>query len=397
MLASLTEKTLAGADLDWPDVFTALRTREATWGSRTVALPLGSQVLACFYRADLLKKAGKEPPQTWSEYQQLVQYFSTPAENGHLAPRDGGVSRSERSTLVPAAEPLAEGWAGLTLLARAAAYAKHPHFFTVAFDTGTMEPRIAGPPFVRALEELVAATGKHHDVAMRLSPSETVEELLAGRCALALGWLPKRMTNDRMTNDEEKSSFRHSDIRHSSLASNVACVPLPGARESFDWDKRAYEAGGLRRVPLLACEGRLASVSASAEHPAAATQLLLALASGDWAVRVSSAGSATTVFRGSQVADADQWTSADRSVAVAYAKAAAASLDTQEVAYALRIPGRQEYLAALDKAVRAAVSGKEKPEAALAAAAAQWRAITERLGVASQRTACERSDVRIEH
>ena len=57
----------------------------------------------------------------------------------------------------------------------------------------------------------------------------------------------------------------------------------------------------------------------------------------------------------------------------------------------------EEYLAALDKAVRAAVSGKEKPQAALDAAAAQWRTITEKLGVAGQRTACERSDVRIEH
>ena len=43
----------------------ALRHREATWGTRTVALPLGSRVLTCFYRADLLKKFGKQPPATW--------------------------------------------------------------------------------------------------------------------------------------------------------------------------------------------------------------------------------------------------------------------------------------------------------------------------------------------
>ncbi len=387
-LSPLTEKTLAASDLDWPDVFTALRTREATWGPRTVAVPLGSRVLACFYRADLLKKAGKQPPQAWSEYQELV-------ESGHLAPRDGGVSQSETPTLVPTLEPLAEGWAGVTLLARAAAYARHPDYFTVAFDTGTMEPRIAGPPFVRALEELIAAVGKQHEAALKLSPADAIEELLAGRCAMALGWLPPagfRPQASGLGKEDPKSA-----ARSLKSASEVACVPLPGARESFDWDKRTYQPGKLRRVPLLACEGRYASASAASEHPAAAMGLLLALASGDWAVRVSSASAATSVFRGSQLPDAEQWTSAERSVAEAYAKAAAASLDTREVVYALRIPGREEYLAALDKAVRAAVSGKEKPQAALDTAAVQWRAITEKYGVAAQRTACERSDVRIEH
>ena len=54
-------------------------------------------------------------------------------------------------------EPLARGWAGLVLLARAAAYAKERDNYTTLFDEKTLEPAIAGPPFVRALEELVAA------------------------------------------------------------------------------------------------------------------------------------------------------------------------------------------------------------------------------------------------
>jgi multiple sugar transport system substrate-binding protein len=281
------------------------------------------------------------------------------------------------------------------LLARAAAYARHRDYFTVLFNAQTMEPRIDGPPFVRALEELVAAVGAHHQTAGRLTPTDTLGELLAGRCALAIGWLPPAgygLQASGTGNEAPKP-----EARSPKSVADVACVPLPGARESFDWDQKAYEPGALRRVPLLACEGRYASVTARAEHPAAARELLSALASGEWAVRASSPSAATTVFRGSQVEEAERWTSVDRSVATAYAKSVGESLDTQDVMYALRIPGREEYLAALDKAVRAAVSGRQKPQAVLTAAAAEWRAITGKLGVTSQRTACERSDVRIEH
>ena len=43
------------------------------------------------------------------------------------------------------------------LLARAAAYAKHRDQYSALFNVETMEPLVAGPPFVHALEELVAA------------------------------------------------------------------------------------------------------------------------------------------------------------------------------------------------------------------------------------------------
>jgi len=56
-----------------------------------------------------------------------------------------------------------------------------------------------------------------------------------------------------------------------------------------------------------------------------------------------------------------------------------------------RIPGGEEYLAALDRAVDQALSGERSAEEALSAAAAGWRAINERLGVDSQREAYRHS------
>jgi len=48
------------------------------------------------------------------------------------------------------------------------------------------------------------------------------------------------------------------------------------------------------------------------------------------------------------------------------------------------LPGRAEYLTALDEAVHAAIGGKKSPAEALSEAAAKWHEITERLGMERQ-------------
>ena len=63
------------------------------------------------------------------------------------------------------------------------------------------------------------------------------------------------------------------------------------------------------------------------------------------------------------------------------------TLQRTDYLFALRLPGRGEYLAALDDAVRAAVRGEMKPVAALQKAAARWDQITRRLGLDGQRAA----------
>ncbi len=54
--------------------------------------------------------------------------------------------------------------------------------------------------------------------------------------------------------------------------------------------------------------------------------------------------------------------------------------------FALRIPGRQQYLAALDEAVLAALAGGS-PVTALQQASDRWQQITEKLGADKQKAA----------
>ena len=70
--------------------------------------------------------------------------------------QSGSAAASDERPFSGVLEPLGPGWAGVVLLARAASYAKHPDNYSTLFDINTMEPLIAGEPFVRALEELLA-------------------------------------------------------------------------------------------------------------------------------------------------------------------------------------------------------------------------------------------------
>ncbi len=151
MLAPVPQKILR--DAQWAGIFELLKLREAAWGDQVMAVPFGSPVFCCYYRADLLEKLGRHPPQTWAEYQDLAKLLVAQPTKSPLPLGEGQGVRAWSATI----EPLAPGWAGLILLARAAPYAKHRDNYSALFDIETMEPLVAGPPMVQALEELVAA------------------------------------------------------------------------------------------------------------------------------------------------------------------------------------------------------------------------------------------------
>jgi len=102
------------------------------------------------------------------------------------------------------------------------------------------------------------------------------------------------------------------------------------------------------------------------------------------------ASSATTLFRDSQLASAGRWTGGiEAATAKVYGETLQKSSKLQRFV-SLRLPGRDEYLAALDAAVQQALSGEKPPADALVAAAARWREITEKIGPEKQRRALRR-------
>jgi hypothetical protein len=77
--------------------------------------------------------------------------------------------------------------------------------------------------------------------------------------------------------------------------------------------------------------------------------------------------------------------------AVQYGDATEAALRHEQWLGALRLPGRAEYLAALDDAVAAAVRDEKPALESLLQADKKWREITARLGLDRQRAAYRHS------
>jgi ABC-type glycerol-3-phosphate transport system substrate-binding protein len=107
-LAKLPELDAADDPLDWRDVFQGLRERIASNEAGPAVIPLSAPVLVCYYREDLLRQAGLSLPQTWDDYQRLLEKLETWAPD------------------LIAVEPWGEATRSTMFLARAVSYAHHP-------------------------------------------------------------------------------------------------------------------------------------------------------------------------------------------------------------------------------------------------------------------------------
>ncbi len=368
---------------EWAGVFSLLKLREAVWGDQAIAVPFGSPVFCCYYRADLLEKLGRRPPKTWEEYKALAKLLAA--------------KRAGRAAWCGTIEPLAPGWAGDVLLARAAAYAKHRDNFSTLFDIETMEPLVAGPPFVQALEDLVAAAKFGPSDPLKYDPAAARAAFWNGQCGMALTWpTAAKGRGERGEGRGQTALVDRSDSRSSLSPLRVGFVELPGSRRVFNltnhrWDERADDEDA--RVPLLTISGRLGVVDKKSDRADAAFQLLLWLSGSDMSPQVSAASGATTLFRQSNLKSPGAWVEkpVPAPAAVQYADATEAALQHEQWLGALRMPGRAEYLAVLDDAVAAAVRGEKTPLDALLEADAKWQKITERLGLGRQKAAYRHS------
>lgn len=377
LIVPISDDVLGSPEFARRDIFDLLRQAEMTWGERTFAVPFGSPQLTLLYRRDIFEKLGLQPPKSWAQYREAA---------ARLAHREalGDLASAEPAAWHGTVEPWGPGWAGQVLLARAAAYARHRNYFSALFDSDTMEPLIAGPPFVKALEELVATAPSSPSDAVTYGPAEARRELLAGRCAMALTWPSHADADGAGDGVKEVPSVA------------LAVAELPPSSQVYhpgeaQWLPR--ENGETGYVPLLSVAGRLGSVTKGAAQTQVALKLLLRLCSSEWSEQISPFSPETTVYRTSQLKQARAWVDASLEPAVAeqYAELVKQTQRRRLWLFSVRIPGRTRYLAALDQAVQRALRGEQPAAECLQAAAEQWRAITQALGVESQQQAYARS------
>lgn len=377
-IVELPDRFWNGEKLDRRTLLDLGRKREAIWGEKPYAVPLGSQLPVVLYRADVFAKLGLSPPKTWDELPALAARLSTREDLGELAPPAGEAWNG-------VLEPLAEGAAAGALLVRVAASVRHRSQYSTLFDFVTMDPLIEGPPFVKALEQLVETHAMNPGMVMQSQRESVLKELWAGRAALVVAW---PSTAGGADESEAVGASEAASVR-------FGVAPIPGTDSTYNasqkkWERRDEEEAV--SVPLLGLTGRLGSVTRSSRRASAAANFLAMLSTAEWSVRVLSASTGAGMSRTAQLDSPDRWVERELTGEPArqYADIVRQSQRDTRTVMVPRVPGRGRYLAALDEAVRSAVGGEQSPEEALRAAAEKWRQITTELGVSPQKTAYRR-------
>lgn len=168
----LAPMTAGTTSINLKDLFKGLRERVVTRNRDVVAIPLAAPVPLCYYRADLLRAAGLKAPETWEEYQELIDSLD------RWAP---GLS---------VVEPLGAGHRATTFFARSLAYVKHPENYSVWFDLASGKPVLETAGFQESITMASRAWEKMPPEILSYSPLDCRNQILSGKAALAIGQEP---------------------------------------------------------------------------------------------------------------------------------------------------------------------------------------------------------------
>ena len=312
----LRESIREAEALAFNEILPAIREGELAYGGAYYAVPFGSRVLIRVARPDESAPAAVAEAETSSPDQTSAAGETSSAEIPEL--------------------PADQFAAALTLLAQAAPKTSHPSQVAVLFDLESMTPKIDGPVFVRALQELVAATEREREASTQ-SPQWQ-------------WWPPQR--------SEAPANVMRGD------ASEV----LPVSEYIYDANAGAWvKAATPSVVPLVGGKSWIGSVTAASRNAPAAFRLLAWLSGGSG--QGAGGVSVAPVRRGT----------ADRLVEAALSRSTYLQVP--------RILEVDSYLSTLDEYVRRALQGEVAPDEALKEAARSWDEITGRVGRERQRSA----------
>lgn len=371
--ASASSKEGAGPASASPDPFgyndlvAAERDEVSKYGSDRVALPIGASALVLVYRRSAFERESNQVaakaagltltvPKTWEALDAVAKF---------LQGRDWSGEGKAGSAIALAWTNDGEGVADATFLARAAALGSHRDQYSFLFDSDELKPRITQPPFVEALERLVALAKLSPKGAKGLDIVAAREAFRSGKTALLI---------DRAEAVGQWSS---------TPSTPIGVAPLPGSPRVFDPSRKDWETPTRPNQASYLPKGGgwLVAVLKTSANQAAARDYAKSLAGpettnrlrGDKGfpmlpVRNSQLGQGIPDLRSAPGVDSQLWTDA-----------VARTLYAPRVIPGLRIPEARGYLDDLSVGRRAALEGKPAAQA-LGQVADAWNARTDRLG-----------------
>ena len=352
--------------LEFDNVIAADREQVSKYGPDRVALPFGGSALVLIYnRAALDRGAAKgkgaafKAPKTWEDLDALAKSLHGQGGDASIA----GIA------LPFGLDP--EGVGDAVYLARAAALAQHPHHYSLLFDSDTMEPRVTSPPFVEALEKLVALKAFAPPGAENFDAEAARRAFREGHAALLI---------DRA---EKAGRWGGGKVK------SIGVAALPGSLRVFDPSRKTFEDLKSPNRPsyLPFGGGWLVAVAASASgaQREAALDLAKYLINPETSNRARSDRDFPMLpVRGAQLGQGLSDPRAAPGVeSREWSEAVNATLLAPTVIPGLRIPGADGYLADLAKGRVAALAGAPA-STALKQVAEAWSSRTKTRGVARQ-------------
>lgn len=377
-LTDISDRVAADTALELDDIAPYFREFSQNFNGKTYGLVIDGDFHMVYYRSDVLKDLGMEPPKTWDDYLKVAEAANGKDLNGDGEADYGSCMFKKRNSI--------SYWG---LLSVAAGYLQSQGTAQgMFFDQETMKPLVNNPAFVKALE----IYKKSGDFA---PPDELNQDIgasrglfLSGRCALTLDW-----------GDIGPLSI---DETQSKVKGKVGSMTLPGSTEVLNRETGKLEAcnatlcpyaeDGVNRTPYAAFGGWLGTINANLKDEkkveAAYEFMSYMNQPAQSNIDVTIGWTGMNPYRISQTNSIVPWVAAgfDADSATNYLSALNNSLNSPNMASDLRIPGSAQYLGTvLDTELARFLANEITAEEAAANIEAGWEEITDDLGRDEQR------------
>lgn len=378
-LLDLSGRIAADKDLQEEDVAPFFRDFSQKFNGKAYMVTLDGDFQMVYYRTDVLKELGKEPPKTWDDYLAIAKAANGKDMNGDGKPDYGSCISKKRGAQAY--------WAILSIAGNylQAQGTKQGIFF----DTKDMKPLVNNEAFAAALKVYQESTKYGPADEINLDVGDTRKLFTSGQCALSLDW-----------GDIGTLAI---DPKESKVQDKVGAVIIPGSRQILDrssgklvaCDKQTcpYAVDGVNHAPFAAFGGWSGGINAKAN----AKVQDAAYAFFSYMSQPKQSNEDVTLgktgfnpYRMSQLKDLTLWKKAGMSEAAAknYLGAIQQSLDNPNMVLDLRIPQNQRYeQVALDTTVARMLAGELSIEDTMKQIASAWDDVTEEVGRDSQLTA----------
>jgi multiple sugar transport system substrate-binding protein len=378
-LEDITDRVKADQALKWDDIAPFFRDFSASYKGRTYTIPLDGDFQMVYYRSDLLKKDGVQPPATWDDYLAIAQRYHGKDLNG-----DGKADYGSCIAKKRAAQSYWMSWsiAGSYLQAEGTSQGAF-------FDVNTMKPLVNNEGFAAALDIYKKTTQYAPADELNLDVGDTRGLFTSGRCALSVDW------GDIGTLAIDKKT--------STVQDKVGSVILPGSKRvvdratgrlvDCDATRCPHAVDGVNHAPFSAFGGWSGAINAAVDGKVkdAAYDFLAYMSAPEASNEDVTLGkTGFNPYRTSQFEDVDLWVKAGMSKTAAenYLGAIRESLQSPNMILDLRVPKSAQYQGVvLDTALAQFLAGELDRDQTIRQIESGWEKITDDEGRDQQKQA----------